>query len=273
MTLRTAELLTAIDQLAPFELAEEWDNVGLLVGQKDREVSSVLIALDLTFDLLEEALEKGADTIISHHPLIFRPLSAVITDQHIGRLVEKAIANRITIIGCHTNLDNVTDGVSDALGHGLGLSGLRPLQPVESSVKPGSGLGRIGEYGAPLSSQEFIERLLDILGLDVVQIAGDLPKGIKTVGLCGGSGSELAQAAYQQGADCYLSAEIKHSTGRWAEDCGFCVIDGTHYGTEKPIVSLFAEKLREYGKNNGWPIEVAVSRRQQPPFQMIGKIH
>ncbi len=269
MTVKTADILTAIDELAPFDLAEEWDNVGLLVGSAERDVLSILIGLDLTGDLLDEAVESGADTIVSHHPMIFRPLSAIRLDQHIGRLLEKAVTNRITVIGCHTNLDSVSGGVSDALGQLLGLTNLRPLQPVECSTKPGSGMGRIGEYEMPLSGREFITKLLEALGLDGVQVAGRLPKQIRTIGLCGGSGSELARIAYEKGSDCYLTAEIKHSTARWAEEKGFCVIDGTHYGTEQPVVAGFAEKLVDYKKKKGWSIDVNVSRRQCPPFQLI----
>ncbi len=269
MTVQTADILTAIDELAPFDLAEEWDNVGLLVGSNEREVSSILVGLDLTGDLLDEAVASGADTIVSHHPMIFRPLSAIRVDQHIGRLLEKALANRITVIGCHTNLDSVSGGVSDALGQILGLTDLRPLQPVECSTKPGSGMGRIGEYATPMSGRGFITKLLEALGLDGVHIAGRLPEQVKTVGLCGGSGSELARVAYEKGADCYLTAEIKHSTARWAEESDFCVIDGTHYGTEQPVVGRFAEKLVDYGKKKGWSIDVNVSKRQSPPFQLI----
>lgn len=271
MTVLVADILRAIDELAPFDLAEEWDNVGLLVGHPDRTVSSVMIGLDPTNDLLDEARRCCADTIITHHPLIFHPLSAVITDQSDGMLLEKAIVHQMTMIGCHTNLDSARGGVSDALANGLGLVDLQPLLPAVDPAKPGAGMGRVGRYEESLSSGQFVERLLKVLDLSTVQIAGVLPERVKKVALCGGSGSDLAQAALSCGADLYLSAEIKHSTGRWAEECGFCVIDGTHYGTELPVVALLAQRLREYSKSKGWSLAIQVSTTQRPPFQIVNK--
>ncbi len=106
---------------APFSLAEAWDNVGLLVGNPEQEVTAVLAGLDPTNSLVDEAIKKGANTIITHHPVIFKPLSAINTAEPSGRLLEKALANRIAIIGCHTNFDSASQGVSDYLALQLGL--------------------------------------------------------------------------------------------------------------------------------------------------------
>ncbi len=271
MTVLVADIIAAIDELAPFNLAEEWDNVGLLVGSPARTSSSVMIGLDATSELLDEAREFGADTVITHHPLIFHPLSSVITDQPEGMLLEKALVNQINVISCHTNIDNAIGGVNEALADGLGLENLHPLIPFVDPAKPGTGTGRIGQFDRGLSKNLFVERLLNVLQLSAVRVAGVLPERVEKVAVCGGSGSEYAKIAQARGADVYLTAEIKHSTGRWAEESGFCVIDGTHYGTEQPVVALLAKRLREYCKSKGWSLSVQTSKTQRPPFQIVSR--
>lgn len=271
MTLLVADIMTALDELAPFDLAEEWDNVGLLLGHKGKSVTSVLIGLDPTNELVDEAIRNGVDLIITHHPMIFHPLSSVMTDQPEGVLLEKAINNQITMIGCHTNLDSAVGGVNEALAAGLGLTELQPLCPSSNPARPGAGMGRIGSYENDLSAVDFVERLLNVLNLPAVQVAGSFPERIKTVALCGGSGSDLARTAFGCGADLYISAEIKHSTGQWAHESGFCVIDGTHYGTENPVVALLAKRLQQYCSSKGWSLPIQVSMTQRAPFQIINR--
>ena len=271
MTVLVSDIMAAIDEFAPIDLAEEWDNVGLLVGRPGMTVSSVMIGLDPTAELFAEARRCGSNMIITHHPLIFHPLVSVITDQPDGALLEKAIVDQVAVVGCHTNLDKAIDGVSVALARELGLVALKPLLPSSDPSYPGTGLGSVGKYERSMSSSRFVKRLLEVLNLSAVQVAGVLPERVRKVALCGGSGSEFAQAAYECGADLYLSAEIKHSTGRWAEGCGFCVVDGTHYGTEQPMVARLAERLRLYGESKGWSLVVRVSKTQRSPFQLVSR--
>ncbi len=270
MNVLVHQVLTALDHLAPFALAEEWDNVGLLVGNPEAEISSILLGLDPDLRLLDEALARGADTIITHHPCIFHPLSSIITTSPAGIFLEKALTHKINCIACHTNLDHAANGVSDALAWALGLTGLTPLRPG-IILNGATGLGRLGRFDHPLSASTFMTRLLHVLQLDTIQIAGKLPAHIKTVALCAGSGSELAESARDQGADLYLSAEIKHHTARWAEECDFCVIDGSHYGTEQPVLPLLQRQIQKLADANNWPLEILISQTQQHPFSSFHK--
>ncbi len=263
MSVQVRHLLAALDQIAPFSLAEEWDNVGLLIGNPEACVTAILLGLDPSIRLLDEAIARGANTILTHHPFIFHPLSTILTHSPTGIFLEKALTHKINILACHTNLDNATEGVSDALAEAIGLTNLTPLRP---KAMAGTGAGRIGSLTTPLPAQEFLNKLFPVLQLDTLRIAGKMPDQVKTVALCGGSGSELAETARMQGADLYLSAEIKHSTARWAEECGFCVIDGTHYGTEKPVIPFLARKLQALAGQNDWPLEIFQSRTERPPF-------
>jgi len=268
MSVYIHDLLVSLDLLAPFSLAESWDNVGLLVGSPEARITSILLGLDPSLRLLDEAIALGANTIITHHPLIFHPLTTVITDTPIGTFLEKALAHKINVISCHTNLDNSAGGTSDALAQALGLTGLIPLRP---GAIAGTGLGRIGLFDPPLAGAAFMDRLFHTLQLTTIQVAGTIPEQVKNVALCGGSGSELAETARARGADLYLSAEIKHSTARWAEECGFCVIDGTHYGTEQPVMPLLHAQLQELAATNNWPLTIFLTQTEQHPFSHYKK--
>ncbi len=148
MTTKVKDILEILNEEAPFSLAESWDNVGLLVGNPEQEVTAVLAGLDPTNRLVDEAIAQGANTIITHHPVIFKPLSSINTANPNGRLLEKALSNRIAIIGCHTNFDSAREGVSDYLALQLGLKNLSPLVFSSADNRADTGLGRIG---APFS--------------------------------------------------------------------------------------------------------------------------
>ena len=265
------DIVDSLNLDAPFSLAEPWDNVGLLIGNPDQEVTSILIGLDPTNSLIDEALTLGANTVVTHHPVIFHPLPSINTANPSGKLLEKALANRVAIIGCHTNLDSAVDGVSDILCALLGLTDLRPLLPTDKKDGVRTGLGRIGSYSAPVSDTIFMKKLLEVLHLPSVQVAGKIPETVTTVAVCGGSGSDLATEAFVQGADLYLSAEIKHSTAIWAVENSFCIIDGTHFATEQPSVILLAEKLSRAGAGQNWNIAIRQSGTESHPFTLIDK--
>lgn len=271
MKVQVHHILACLDQLAPFSLAENWDNVGLLAGNPNSPVTSILLGLDPSIRLLDEAIARGANTIITHHPFIFHPLSTVLTSTPVGIFLEKALTHKINIISCHTNLDNAASGVSDALALGLGLTSITPLRPLAIAGTDATGMGRIGILDPPLSATAFMDKLFQILQLTSIQIAGRIPEQVKTVALCGGSGSELAETARNRGADLYLSAEIKHSTARWAEECGFCVIDGTHYGTEQPVMPFLQGQIQTLAATNNWSLEVFLTRTERHPFHSYNK--
>jgi len=271
MAIKIIELLNSLDKIAPFGLAESWDNVGLLIGDRQRESRSVLLGLDPTLSLLEEAISRGADTLITHHPCIFRPLPFVHTNSPDGAFLELALAEKINVIACHTNFDSAALGVSDALAMLLGLKELAPLRRISPVEDKNQGLGRIGSYASPLSFEEFMRQVFTALDLKNVMLAGKLPEVVQTVALCGGSGSDLTEEAFSQGADVYLSAEIKHSTARWAEEVGFCVIDGSHYATERPALALLEKQLEAQVSASGRELQILQSESEKPVFTTFNK--
>ncbi len=265
--MRVKDLLKTLDEIAAFGLAEEWDNVGLMLGEPNKSIKGILVALDPTEEVLAEAQEIGADCIITHHPLIFQPLKAIYTDQPMGRFLRRALENEISVIGCHTNLDQAVGGVNDVLADSLGMLDSRPLVPAEKNPEaPAIGFGRVGRLADPLSPEAFIGYLCDFFKLPVLRVAGQLPEEINIVAVCGGSGSDLAPAAYASGAQVYVTGEVKHSTARWAEAAGFCIIDAGHFATEYPVVESLVEVLQDVFTEKDISIPVTPSAKQQNPF-------
>jgi dinuclear metal center YbgI/SA1388 family protein len=266
--MRVKDLLEILDEIAAFGLAEEWDNVGLMLGEPNRSIKGVLVALDPTEEILAEADDVGADCIITHHPLIFNPLRAIYTDQPMGRFLRRALESEISVIGCHTNLDQSPGGVNDVLASSLGMQDSRPLVPAEKlpAGSAAAGFGRVGRLADPLSPEAFIGYLCDFFKLPVLRVAGKLPEEINTVAVCGGSGSDLAAAAYASGAQVYVTGEVKHSTARWAEAAGFCIIDAGHFATENPVVESLVEILQSVFAEKDINIPVLPSAKQQNPF-------
>ncbi|NTV12836.1 MAG: Nif3-like dinuclear metal center hexameric protein [Desulfobulbaceae bacterium] len=261
------DLIALLDQIAQPALAEEWDNVGLLVGTPEQEISSIFVALDPTLEILDEAKRKGCNVVVTHHPLIFKGLRAVRTDHPEGRLLACALADRLAILGCHTNLDKVSGGVSDMLAAHLGLSSCQVLavDPGHSGVNT-IGFGRCGYLPKPMAFAEFTRFIRERLALPVVKVAGTPPREISKVAVCGGSGSDLAPVARAAGAQVYVSGEIKHSMARWAESVGFCVVDGGHFATENLMVVGLAKLIRSGFAGQGKVVEVLTTDSQTCPF-------
>jgi dinuclear metal center YbgI/SA1388 family protein len=262
-----ASILKSLNTLAPFALAEDWDNVGLLVGAPDDRVSGIMIGLDPTPGLLVEALAKNANLVITHHPVIFSALKSIRTDQPTGALLAKAIRHKIAIIACHTNLDVVPNGVSHILAQRLGLTEIAPLTDAPAATATGS--VQVGNLAAPVSSRAFLANLCQVLGVPAVSVAGPLPASIERVAVCGGSGSEFAHLAQTSGAQLYVTAEVKHHTARWAEECRFCIIDAGHYATEHLIVEALASALADTLANQRLNIPVHVTEKQKNPFSFF----
>lgn len=267
MKITVGDICGILEKLAPKDLAENWDNTGLLLGNPQTECIGVLVSLDATLPVVEEAIARHCNTLVVHHPVIFQPLKKIDTGTAEGRLLQKALANDIAIIACHTNFDISASGVSDYLGKQLGLINRSPLLPRENEKETNKeGLGCIGEYSQPVSDKAFLHRLLDILQLPGVPVAGPLPEKILKVALCGGSGSDFAATAHQQQADIYITSEIKHHIALWAVENKFCLIDGGHYATEKPAIRYLTDWLAKQSRALGWSLDITEAETETAPF-------
>jgi dinuclear metal center YbgI/SA1388 family protein len=259
-------IIDAINSIAPFSYAEDWDNVGILVGEPGMKITGILIGLDPTSRLLDEALQIGANLVITHHPAIFKPLKSIRTDTPTGAFIAKSIIRKIAIIGCHTNLDVVKNGVSEVLAKKLGAENLRTLVPTAGPTHPEIGFGQIGQLQQEVSAEVFLNTLCATLSVPAVKIAGTLPESVSTIAVCGGSGSELSEQALKAGAQIYITGEVKHSTARWAEEANFCIIDAGHFATENIISQAFASILQEALHRSAIETSIYAAQEQKNPF-------
>lgn len=243
------DILTFFKEKAPFETAEEWDNVGLLVGDASAAVDTVCVALDITDEAIDNALRVGAQLIVSHHPVIFDPLKNVLVDSVPHRLV----ANGLSAVCMHTNLDKCAGGVNDTLAAALGLT--------DVEIGP-DGMCRVGRFTAPMTGEEFAKHCTSVLGTTVNAHVGT--DAVKTVALCGGSGAELVLPLLET-ADAALTAELKHH--EWlALSPEKTVIDGGHYHTEVKVTKVLVEWLQ-----TKFPSLIVACAEQTPPYQTITK--
>ena len=225
------EILTVLDDIAPLSTAEEWDNPGFQVGDLEAPVKKALVCLDVTEAALAEAQRVGAELIISHHPLLFSPISTLPADHLIYKLAVAGVSN----IAMHTNLDKAQGGVNDCLAAALGLTDLREAY----------GLGRVGTLETPLSPEAFAVKVKTLLGTAVRMKAGGRP--VKTVGLLGGAGGDVLEGDEVAAADAFVTGEIKHH--QWLAAPDITVVDAGHYATEnvvvEPLCALLRERVRE----------------------------
>ncbi len=237
------DIIRAIETIAPFSLAADWDNVGLMAGDERLEATGVIVALDPTPDLPARARKHGANVVITHHPAIFSPLRQLHTGHPTGAFVAEAVRHNCAVIACHTNLDVVAAGVSAVLAERLGITAATPLATGATGGDPATGFGMIGDLASSMDAAAFAAHVCRVLELDGVPATRNRPARVRRVAVCGGSGSDLCETALAAGADTYVSGEIKHSTARWAEAAGLWVIDAGHFATEHPAMEVFAAQL------------------------------
>jgi dinuclear metal center YbgI/SA1388 family protein len=274
IVVKVQNILNILQGIAPLDLAQSWDNVGLLVGSPDGRVSSILLALDPTTALIAEAEHCNAELIITHHPALFHPLKSLRSDRPSEKFLYAAVRTGIHVIGCHTNLDAAYGGVNDVLAQLLNLEETVPLLPDggECSGKK-TGLGRVGVLTEPVSSESFLERLYTVLSPPWLLEAGARPETVKKVAVCGGSCSDISATALEAGADVFITSEVKHDVARWAEEAGFWLIDGGHFATEYPAMEGLRQLLVERLKTSGMVVQVQCVQ-QEPPLRLVaGKIY
>ncbi len=218
------DLLDRLNDLAPFWRAEEWDNVGLLVGERSAPVSGVVAALDLRDHVIDEAERIGSNVILTHHPVVFPSITRVVDSDPVGRLVLRAARARIAIVAAHTNLDSARGGLNDIMAALMGMDGTRPLREAEPHSP--IGLGRIGRVDATLG--DLVARAADAFGTGAVTgVAGDRDRRMTTAAVCTGSGGSIIDDAREAGADVYITGDLKyHDADRAGEMALICAAHG-----------------------------------------------
>ena len=265
MTPSVGEIWNVLSKWAPPELAESWDNTGLQVGDPDAPVQRLMVALDATENVLDAASERKAQMVLTHHPLLFRPVSSFDISKQLPRLLAGFLRKKIALAAAHTNLDSTVGGVSDLLANALGLSDVKPLHTSEPNP-PSVGLGRIGNLPYSCKLSGIMLKVSSMLRNPGLLVVGHPEQMITRVALCGGSGSDLWPTAVDENADLFLSAEIKHHIAREAEQMGKAIIDAGHFYTEWPVVPAMAEYMKQQASDEGWDLKVDIFDDERSPF-------
>lgn len=263
-SVKIKEVIDALEQFAPLPLQEGYDNAGLQIGLTETEVSGALLCLDVTEDIVDEALHEGCNLIVSHHPLIFHKLSCVSDADYVQRTVMKAIKNDITVVSMHTNMDAATGGVNYKIAEKLGLTDLSFFGTMKEEDGVQGGDGVIGTLPEPLAADDFCMMLKHQFGVEALQTNQFLRRGIRRVALCGGAGSFLLGDAIQAGADAFITGEMHyHEYFGHDQQIQICVLG--HYQSEQFTTEIFQNIIQE--KCPG--VRTVTTRRNTNPILYI----
>lgn len=253
------DIFNHLNNLADVKLAEKWDNVGLMLGNYNNEVSRVLVCLDVTTNVVEEAIANNVNLIVSHHPLIFKPLKNIdYTTDFKSRIIRNLIKNDISVISFHTNLDSATLGLNDYLAKVLKLNEIQVL--FEHSLDNTAGLGRIGKLNKPMKLSDFITYIKNCFSLETVSaVIGD-EKEISTIALLGGSGADFVYTLPE--VDIYLTGDVGYHAALDAIEMKKNIIDVGHF-TENLVKDLLLDYISELN------VEVIKSTVEKTPFKIL----
>lgn len=230
------EIYSMLAEKAPPEMKLDFDNVGLLVGRSGNPVQTVLVALDITDEVIAEAMENNADLIVSHHPLFFE-LKSVTDGSWTGERVLTLAENQIAAICMHTNLDAASGGVNDALLATLGAT-------YADVLEPDSNIGRVGELAAPVALSSFLQTVKSALHGNGLRYY-DAGREVQRIAVCGGSGGGDLELAFRAGCDTYVTADIKYDPFLEAKHLGINLIDADHFCTENVVVPVLHSWIRD----------------------------
>ncbi|SCL38014.1 dinuclear metal center protein, YbgI/SA1388 family [Micromonospora rhizosphaerae] len=246
-----ADVVAALDRRYPPAWAEEWDRVGLVLGEPSTPVRRIACVIDVVPETVAEALAAGADMIVAHHPLLLRGVSSVAATTYKGRIVHQLIKGDVALYVAHTNADMADPGVSDALAARFGLTGLRPLhrpQPGSPAAGGSRGIGRIGELPTPMTLADLTRHAAAVLPVTAwgVRAAGDPGRMVRILAVSGGSGDSFLAEATAAGVDAFLTADLRHHpAGEHLAAGGPALLDAAHWATERPWLDDLAAHLRD----------------------------
>lgn len=244
LIMKCIDVINYMRTLAPENFAEGWDNVGLMIGDENREISKIMVSLDINDKVVKEAVEKGVDMIITHHPMIFKGMKSITEQTASGRRAITLIKNNIAVYSAHTNLDIAYGGTNSVLAHLLDLQNVTGLMPTHN---PNEFLGKVGDLPVPMSFYAFSLLVKEQLCAEYITVTGNEMTTVTRVALCTGkaAGYEYMAQAKKMGCQVYITGDVGYHDGQNAEDLGLCLIDGTHYYTEVLIVPVLQEYLQQ----------------------------
>lgn len=251
-------LIEAFENLAPLSMAEPWDNSGLLLGSSQKEIKSVYIALDATDQVVNEAVNKKVDLLLTHHPLLFKPLKSITNHDFIGRRIMKLIKEDITYYAMHTNFDVAI--MADLAAQYLNLNNQEILEKTDET----HGIGKIGLLPYEMTLQELCNYIKDNFNIETVKVFGDSNNKLRKIAIMPGSGKSYIQNSIQAQVDVMITGDIDHHEGIDAVASGLIIIDAGHYGIEH----IFVRYMQEFINNRFHDVIVYIEESYDP-FKMM----
>jgi dinuclear metal center YbgI/SA1388 family protein len=288
MTVAVSDIIELMDQIAPPYLAEEWDNVGLQIGDRRWTVRRVGVALDAGLEVVNAANQMKVDLLVTHHPLIFKPLTAIDCQTPLGTILQKAIQHRLSIFSAHTNLDKSKGGLNDILARRIGLIDCTVLDETATHdcgalnvnaaadnkenldrMSYHEGLGRVGTLSKSMALKDFALEVKKKLTLDAIKIVGNPGLLVKKVAVCTGSGSSLLNAFFKSGAQVYISGDLRFHDARDVEAADLALIDIGHFPSEYLMVASLVKRLAQIISQNRLDVEVCACGSEKDPFMVL----
>lgn len=260
--MKCAEIMERLEILAPEKFAESWDNVGLLAGRKEKDVKKVYLAVDATDEVIEDAIDAGADMLLTHHPLIFSPLKRITGEHFVGRRILKLIQSDICYYAMHTNFDVM--GMADAAADELLLKDRQVLEVTYEDEISKEGIGRYGRLPRTMTLEECARYVKETFRLPAVRVYGELEETVEMAAISPGSAKSVAAWALQTGVEVLISGDIDHHMGIDLVAQGVSVIDAGHYGLEK----LFIPYMQDFLERN-LPELTVCAAEEKSPFAVI----
>jgi GTP cyclohydrolase I len=273
-TATVADIIGIMESLAPSVLAEKWDNPGLQIGDSRWPVHSVWIALDPTTAVIEAACENDIDLLITHHPLLIKPVKSIDMGTPYGKIVQKTLQHRLALFSAHTNLDAVSDGINDMLAQKLALQGLDILEhrqrPADGvTAGEGFGIGRIGILENSMDLYDFAGFVKKRMDLKNLKFAGNTDLRVKKVAVCCGSGSGLMANFLSTDAQVFVSGDLKYHDARDAQALNRGLIDVGHFASEHIMVNILSKRLEDKIKRFGYDVRIRAYELEDDPFITI----
>jgi len=237
------DVCQVLNELAPLSTAESWDNVGLLLGRRERTVSRLMTCLTLTPAVAQESVARNVELIVTHHPVLFRGAKAIISDTIEGKLLLDLIEAGVAVYSAHTAFDNAERGINEWLGKSLGLTSVEPLRPFADGVAGGA--GRKGVFEVAISRQEFLQKLATVVGAAYLEVAWHGPGLVKSVGLACGSAVEYLDDAINSGCETFVTGEARFHSAVECQSRQINLVLTGHFASERPAVMILAKLLAE----------------------------
>ena len=272
MTATIDDIIQAMEFFAPSIFAEDWDNVGLQVGKKDWPVRLIWVALDPLPEVVAAACKENVDLLITHHPLIFKPLCTIDLSTTEGSIIQSAVLNKIGIFAAHTNLDSAQDGLNDILAHKLGLKNINLMTQSQKPFAPckkQGGFGRLGELEAEMDLCSFVAWVKEKMRLKSVKVAGNKKLSVRRVAICSGSGSGLINEFLSSGAQIFVSGDLRYHDARAVEAAGLGLVDIGHFASEHLMVESITVRLKDYLTKKGIDVKVEACKLETDPFSIF----